>query len=108
MSSDLPRPAEPGTSTSEEPGKSTSLSRWTLRLGIVGYLVVGFFPYSVSGLVVPPAGLVGLMACWAIGLVAVIMLGRDRPIVAPAAVVGALVFWFAYVSAGSALFGWTA
>lgn len=101
-----PNPSKP--SGSDGAGPSTAGSRWLVGLAVVGYLAVGVFPYSVSGLLVPPAGLIVLLACWAIGLVAMVLLARHRPIVAPAAVVGAIVFWFAYVTIGSALFGWTA
>lgn len=92
---------------SGSPG-STGLSRWMVRLGVLGYLVIGVFPYLVSGLLVPPAGLFVLLMCWVLGLVTMVLLARERPIVAPAAVVGAIVFWFLYVTVGSALFGWTA
>ena len=82
--------------------------RWILVVALVCYVLVGFFPYLVSGLVVPPSAVAVLMAFWATGLLAIALAGRRRPWLAPAVVVLALVFWFAFVTLGSLLFGWTA
>lgn len=83
-------------------------ARWIVPLALACYIAVGFFPYLVSGLVVPTGALVVLMACWAAGLALTTRFAADRPLVAPAAVIAAIAFWFAFVSVGSALFGWTA
>ena len=84
------------------------MSRWIAWVALACYLGLGFFPYLVSGLVVPPGAVVFLMLCWTIGLVVILRWSKDRPIVAPAAVAIAIAFWFAFVSLGSAVFGWTA
>ena len=90
------------------PGSQGPLSRWTVRLALICYLAIGFFPYLVSGLLVPPLAVLVLMAVWTAGLVATVRWSRHRPIVAPVSVVAAIAFWFAFVTLGSALFGWTA
>lgn len=86
----------------------STMWRWITRVALAAYVVIGFFPYLVSGLVVPTGAVVVLMACWAIGLAVTIRWARVRPMVAPAAVAVAIAFWFAFVSLGSAVFGWTA
>lgn len=82
--------------------------RSILLVALLAYLAIGIFPYLVSGLLVPPWAVAVLMLCWAVGLFAAVVGARRRPLLAPAAVVLALLFWFAFVTAGSMLFGWTA
>jgi hypothetical protein len=72
------------------------------------YVVTGAFPYLVSGLVVPVWGLIVLMLCWGIGLGLTARFALRRPFLSLLSIPAVLLFWFAYVSAGSALFGWTA
>jgi hypothetical protein len=77
-------------------------------IGLFVYIVTGFF-YVTSGLVVPLfPWLMILNAVWAFGLVVTIRQSRVRWWLAPLAVVGAVLFWVAYISAGEALLGWTA
>jgi hypothetical protein len=49
-----------------------------------------------------------LLIVWAIGSFAIARLIRTRPGWAAAVPVAEAVFWFAFVSAGGALLGWTA
>lgn len=91
-----------------EPAPHRRRSRWVAWAALCGYVAVGFFPYLVSGLVVPPGAVVVLMVAWLLGLGLAVWLSRVRPLLVPAVVVLALVFWFAFVSVGEALFGWTA
>lgn len=88
--------------------QSAPRHRWVGWLTILLYLVTGLFPYLVSGLAVPGVGLIVLMTCWAIGLTFTIRLARSRPVVSLLAIPTAWLFWWAYVSAGEAIFGWTA
>lgn len=91
------------TQTAERPPH-----RWVGMISLGLYVVTGVFPYLVSGLVVPVWALVVLMLCWGIGLAFTAMIALRRPLMSLFAVPGALVFWWAYVSGGAALFGWTA
>lgn len=104
-----------GGASQASPSRRPTSAGWRDRIGplvallaVASYLVLGFFPYLVSGLVVPPAAVAVLLCCWALGLLATARLARRRPLLTPLAVVAALVFWLAFVSLGSALFGWTA
>ena len=95
--------------TTDNPTDERSATRrpgeW-LALGLM--VLVGLFPYGASGLMVPPSGLVVLAAVW-IGLF--VFLWRWRPgnqwlaLVVPLVAVAA---WFAILSLGDALLGWTA
>lgn len=82
--------------------------RWVGMVSLALYVVTGVFPYLVSGLVVPVWALVVLMLCWGIGLVVTAQMALRRPVASLLAVPGALLFWWAYVSGGAALFGWAA
>ncbi len=75
---------------------------------LIAYLGIGLFPFAVSGLLVPTAAVVVLMFCWFGGLFLTVRLAMNRPLLAPVGVAGALVFWYAFVTLGSIVFGWTA
>lgn len=77
-----------------------------VALGV--YVLTGFFPYLVSGLLVPIPGLVVLMACWGFGLALTARLALRKPVLSLVAIPGVLAFWWIYVTVGSELFGWTA
>ena len=80
-------------------------------VGVVLHLAVGVFPYAASGLLVPIWGIVVLYALWlALAFVLVRLLRGEarRPMLAPLVPVAALAVWFAVVTAGEAIFGWTA
>lgn len=73
---------------------------------LLAYLAIGFVPYLVSGLIVPTGAVAILMVCWLIGLFLTARVATTRPLLAPLGVVAALLFWFAFVTLGSSLFGW--
>jgi hypothetical protein len=77
-------------------------------VAVVLFILVGVFPYLLSGLLVPTTGLVVLMFFWGVGFAFTARTALRRPLWALAAVPLALAFWWLYVSVGSALFGWTA
>jgi hypothetical protein len=80
-------------------------------VGVVLHLAVGVFPYAASGLLVPIWGIVVLYSLWlalAVVLVRLLRGERRRPLLAPLVPVGALAVWFGVVTAGEAIFGWTA
>lgn len=76
-------------------------------LGIVLYLAVGFL-YLTSGLVVPFPWLFVLWGVWILGLYPLVRLFRSRRVWVPAVAVGAILFWWAFVSLGGAVLDWTA
>lgn len=78
--------------------------------GFVLHLAIGAVPFAVTGLVAPPWAVTVVLAYWATLLVVAIRLARDerrRPYVIAVPVV-ALIGWFAFVSFGGAVLGWTA
>lgn len=82
--------------------------RWVGMIALALYVATGVFPYLVSGLVVPIWALILLMVLWGVGLAFTARLALRRPILSLAAIPAALAFWWLYVTAGSAMFGWTA
>lgn len=82
--------------------------RWVGMLVLAVYVVTGFFPYLVSGLVVPLWGLAVMMLSWGLGLALTARLALRRPMWSVLAIPAVLGFWVLYVNLGSALFGWTA
>lgn len=85
---------------------------WPLRLApyvsLVLHLAIGVVPYLVSGLLVPPWAMGLLLLVWTLSLAGLMLTARRRPVLTSAFPVGALVFWFVFVSIGSWLFHWTA
>lgn len=82
--------------------------RFVVIVSLLAYLAIGFFPYLVSGLIVPIGAVAVLMVCWFAGLMLTSRLAASRPLLAPLGVVAAILFWFTFVTVGSSLFGWTA
>lgn len=76
-------------------------------LGIVLYLVAGFF-YLVSGLVVPPPWLLLLWLIWLLGVYPLIVVFQRRRGWTPLVAVAAGVVWFLFLTIGEALLDWTA
>ncbi len=83
--------------------------RWVGYVTIGLYMAVGVFPYLASALMVPifPWYLL-LMLLYGFGLVLVIRFAMRRPVLSLVSIPLALVFWWAYLSLGSAILGWTA
>ncbi len=76
--------------------------------GLVLLLAVGVFPYASSGLVAPPEGVLLLWALWVALLVVALRWRTRRPLWVPVIPVVGLGLWFAVISLGGALLGWTA
>jgi len=89
-------------------GPKTAGSKVLGVIGLLVYLVVGFFPYSVSGLTVPGPWLFILWGIWVVGLVLAWRTYRTHPAMVLLYAPAALVFWFIYITAGENLLGWTA
>ncbi len=82
---------------------------WLPRLvGVVGYVMVGVFPYLASALLVPPGAYLVLLLLWLLGLFWTLRLARYSPSWTPVAPLVALTVWIVLVQTGSAIFGWTA
>ena len=77
-------------------------------LGLLAYLVTGFFPYLASGLMVPGPWLFILWAVWVVGLVLAWQTFQRRPAMVLLFAPAAVAFWFLYLTAGEQLLGWTA
>ena len=78
-------------------------------VGTVAHVVIGAVPFAVSGLVAPLWGVVVLGVWWAVCLGAIVgLVRRHRPRLVPLVPVVALAGWFAFVSFGEAVLGWTA
>ena len=90
-----------------EPGAHTTGATVSGVIGIVLYLAVGFI-FLVSGLVVPMPWLAVLWAVWAGGCYPLIRVFQTRRAWTPLVAVAAGLFWWGYLSLGSALFDWTA
>ena len=76
-------------------------------LGIVLYAATGLV-YVSSGLVVPAPWLFGLWVVWAAGIWLLVRVFRRARAWTPLVAVGAVAFWWVYVTIGEAALGWTA
>lgn len=70
--------------------------------------VATIFLYLASGLVAPPAGVLFLLAGWAVLLVAAIRLRRSRPWLVASTPAVSIGFWVAVLTFGDWVLGWTA
>ena len=96
MSTELPAGTRPGARRAPE---------W---LAIALQLAVGVFPYGASGLMAPPVGLVILAVIWTGCVVALWRWRPENPWLTLLVPVGAVVAWFAVLTFGDAVLGWTA
>lgn len=89
---------------------SNSVTPVTTTLGIAGvalYVLVGFL-YLSSGLVVPMPWLPLLWIFWAAGWYLIVRMWQSHRTWVPMVAVGAGLVWWAYLTIGESLFGWTA
>lgn len=76
--------------------------------GAVVHLGLGIFPNSVSGLVMPPSGVIALYLGWLAGLAVIVRLWNRAPGVVAVMPVLGLVYWWGVVTFGGSLLGWQA
>jgi xanthosine utilization system XapX-like protein len=89
--------------TTPEP---TVVQRILVVVGLIAYLATGFI-YLTSGLVVPFPWLIVLWLVWLAGMwITARLMARWSWWVLSAAP-AAMAFWWAYLSVGEAVFGWT-
>jgi hypothetical protein len=92
----------------------TSTSRqWSTGatvLGIVGMVAYGLtgFLFIAGGLLVPGPWLIVLWAAWLAGVYLVIRLFRSTRPWTFLTAVGAVAFWWLFITLGESLLGWTA
>ena len=72
------------------------------------YIALGVFPFLFSGLLAPASGVAILLAGWATGFIATVVLVRRGSLWAIAMPPLALAYWFAILILGEQLLGWTA
>ena len=87
--------------------RSSGLANAAAILGIAAH-VAAIFLYLTSGLVAPLAGVLFLLAGWAVLLVGAIRLRASRPWLVALTPVASIGFWAAVLTFGSWVFGWTA
>lgn len=101
----------PGTAGAPEPTEESVAPRRRARVlgygGVVLQLLVGAFPYSASGLLAPPLGLAMLWTAWLVLLAVAIVLARRGRAWALAVPAVSIAFWFATLTVGERLLGWT-
>ena len=98
--------AAPGRPAGVGPSRSPAASPWPF-VGMV-LMACAFFLYAASGLVAPVWGVVVLMLVWLALFVVCCAWWTPHPRRLPFVAVGAIVLWFAVVTAGGAWLGWTA
>lgn len=76
-------------------------------VGMAG-MACALFLYAFSGLVAPWYAVVALLAAWVALFVVATRWWTPHPRRVPLVAVGAIVLWFAVVTAGDAWWGWTA
>lgn len=84
--------------------RTASITAWA---AIAVHLALGVV-YAFTGLLAPPWAVALLCAIWLLLLVAAFWLRRTRPFWTPVAPILAAALWFATITAGEILLGWTA
>jgi hypothetical protein len=86
---------------------NTGLANAAALIGI-GTHAATIFLYLASGLLAPLAGVLFLLAGWAILLLAAIRLRTSHPWLAAVTPAASVAFWAAVLTLGGWVFGWTA
>lgn len=87
----------------------TSPDRLVVAVAVVAHLAIAVFPLSATGLVAPGWFIVVVAVGWLGGAVLLSRLARGaRPRLTLLVPVVVVLLWFAALTAGEALLGWTA
>jgi uncharacterized membrane protein YGL010W len=86
---------------------NSRLANGAALIGIAAHVATVFL-YLASGLVAPLAGVLFLLAGWAVLLVLAIRVRPSRPWLAALTPVASIGFWTSVLTFGSWVFGWTA
>ena len=89
----------------EQRDKANRVVAW---IGLSLHIAIAVFPFSASGLLAPLYGIALVYLGWALGLFGVIRWWRSTPKAVLLMPFAALVWWFAVMSIGGAVLGWTA
>lgn len=81
--------------------------RWSLVVACLLHLLA-LWLFSLSVLVAPLSGTVGLLLLWLVLAVVLVLVHRRYGPVALLVPLAAVALWFAVISVGSAVLGWTA
>ena len=82
--------------------------RWAAWVGFLVHLVVGVFPYAASGLLAPLYGIALVYVGWFALLILALKWWNPKPYWVLLVPVAALAWWFALMSLGGLVLGWTA
>lgn len=93
--------------TTSTAGEAT-VPRAVRGVGLLLHLLTAVFPLSASGLVAPLWAIVLLYVAWAALGLALWRASRTRPPLMLLGAPGVLALWFAALTAGERLLGWTA
>lgn len=76
--------------------------------GIVVHGLLGVFPYLFTGLLAPPWAVGAVAVVWFVLLAAAIHLRNERPWLVASIPIAGLGLWFAFLTFGDLVLGWTA
>ena len=82
--------------------------KWASWVGFFLHLVIGVFPYAASGLLAPLYGVAIVYIGWFVALFFILKLWNRRPYLVLLIPVVDLVWWFAVMTFGDFVLGWTA
>lgn len=83
-------------------------SRWPAWVGFFAHLVLGVFPYAVTGLLAPLYGVALVYVGWFVLLGLALRWWNKQPMLVLLVPVLAVVWWFALLAFGDFVLGWTA
>jgi len=92
---------------SESPRETTVTANVLGVVGLAAYAATAFL-YIGSGLIVPGPWIVVLWVIWIAGLYLTTRVFRGARHWTPVVAVGAVSFWWLFVTLGENMFGWTA
>jgi hypothetical protein len=88
-------------------GRAVNAARIAGYAGVAVHLILAVLPFSASGLVAPLWAVILLWVVWGALLVVAWRLLQRRPLMVLAVPVVALLIWFAVLTIGQQLLGWT-
>ena len=96
------------THTATEDELRDRANRVVAWVGLVLHIAIGVFPFSATGLVAPLYGIALAYLGWALGLYGITRWWRSAPKAVLLMPFAALAWWFALMTLGSAVLGWSA
>ena len=96
-----------GRTRAPRPGAPRSPRQWATAGLTAAGMLVALWLYSTSGLVAPLWAVLGLLVVWLLLAVVAVRLHRRRGGWSVLVPLGAVALWFAVLSLGEAVLGWT-